>query len=269
MDVHAQALVGALAAVYDAGQAISSAQIQFAALAAAPESAFVAAPELLTQGVLDFQAVSAMRIPMYHGVVGGTERLIRQLRDLNAAKAVFREAIRAYKVAHQLQRTVRVHQVLQEAGFAPLHLNAVTRELQFLDFTPRWVHYSRVRHSARQKITKAQAHARLAALTPGPAVATQIDQLRFADRDLVIHRDLAVWVVNAVGFAEGGHPAPRVRRFTSLPLVYLHEAGYPNPEVGYSVPRKARKPRADKRTEDDVFLSSLHAYRYKTRSPAT
>lgn len=262
MACDAHDLVEALRAVYAAGQAVAVTQVRFAALAPTAEGEFMATPERLPALLLDFQALSATHTAAYHGVVGGTALLVQQVQAFNAAKAAFAAALRAYKDAHQLQRTVRVHQVLQEAGFAPVHLNVVTREVHLLDFVPRWVHYSRVRHNARQKITKAQARARLEMLTPGPEIDTQIDRLRFADNNLVIHREMDAWVVNAVGFAEGGQPAPRVRRFTSLPLVYLHEEGQPHPEVAYSVPRKARKPRADKRTEEDVFLSSVHAYRY-------
>ncbi|KTC71404.1 hypothetical protein Lbir_1742 [Legionella birminghamensis] len=218
----------------------------------------------LAAAILDFYPLidnNPQSTSAYQGAIGGTQATLRLAETFNSAKDLFCLAARAYMKEQKQRETVIIHDLLRNAGFPPIKLRQVYRHVPIVNFHPRLISFCMLRHNSKIKISQLEAQERLAKAGKGLHIDVQLNKLRQQD-NLVIHRETAsIWAANISTFKEISNRVTTHKILTSLPIIYPHDTRYPFPQVKYSESR-ARNARRDKCMEDDVFLKSIHAYRY-------
>ncbi|WP_103989366.1 hypothetical protein [Legionella quinlivanii] len=204
------------------------------------------------------QATSA-----YQGALGGLPITLQLAEAFNAAKDRFHENCKSYMNEQKQRETLIIHMILRNAGFPPVKLKQVYRHIPILNFHPRLISYCRLRHNSKIKVSPSEAQQRLKKAGKGAHIDIQLDKITQQDK-LVIHREThSLWAANISTFKDSSNRVTTRKLLTSMPVIYLHDKQYPEPRVKYSEQRE-RHQRRDKRIENDVFLKSIHAYRYKS-----
>lgn len=226
---------------------------------------------LFTNALLDIyrnQQRSPQHTSSWQGALGGSAITLQTIKELNQAKSLFKDTVRGYlKVAKQRETTI-IHELLFNAGFKPVKLMQVYRQIPIVDYHPRRISFTLVRHNSQKKITKGQAIEKLIKAGQGSHIDNQLDKLNRQGNDinLIVHREISqLWAANIGTFKDENNRSSTTKIMTSLPIIYLHQPTLPQPLVSYSEKRTSRKPRADKKIEKEVFLKSIRTYRYKVQ----
>jgi hypothetical protein len=204
------------------------------------------------------------------GAFAGNEQTILLVDTVNQAKQQFREVANSYLANQKITDTLVVRQLLARAGYPGIKLRQVYRHIRYINFHPRRISFTRVRHNSHRIIDKQEALERVTKAGQGLHISVQQDQLRALDHDafLVIHRDVQpIWACNISTFKNDDGKSSFLKILTSIPLLYLHDSTQPLPMIAFSKPitRHQLGPRCDKKIEEQVFLPSISAYRYKKK----
>lgn len=200
----------------------------------------------------------------YQGALGGNEVTLKLAAELNNKKDFFKQIVKRFMIEKNQRETTFIHKLLKEAQFPAIKLKQVYRHIPIIEFHPRLISYSSVKHNSKKRISNAEAQKKLLRAGRGEHIDVQLNKLNQSSSDLVIHRETAaVNLVNISSFKGDHNRVSTHRIFTSLPVIFLKNSDLPTPEVRFSHTRKNRKSRIDKNIEESVFLKSIHAYRYK------
>ncbi|PPC74143.1 DNA replication terminus site-binding protein [Pokkaliibacter plantistimulans] len=217
------------------------------------------------------------------GLVGASEALLEQARQINHAKLAFKQAI------HQLmeendqslagfrqaveQRHPAIAHLLNHHGLARLHLKQCYRTIPVLHRKPDKASYSWYNNGRSiKKLSPADAHKLLCQFdTSSPHIQTQLNLLGHLGSDTAIAQvqsQAPLLRANLVfKMAEQGDIRKAMN--VALPLFFPLAKGEQPPL--YKCPpappssKRTRSPRNDAQIEDHPFLPSIRGYLYKQR----
>ncbi len=201
------------------------------------------------------------------GAIACKEETLALITTVNQAKLTFKCLIAAARLELRNEAIPFVHETLSKAGFPSIKLRHVTRTIHWINYHPRRIAWSRVKHSSNKLRTHEEIEKDLLAAGDGEHIDVQLNKLKSisSKEKLVVHREITeVWQFNVSSFKKEGRSSFQAGR-TSLPLFYLHNPELPTPKICFSQTHSlpTRKQRSDKSIEDKVFLPSVHAYQYK------
>lgn len=202
------------------------------------------------------------------GVVGATEQTFSLIDIVNKEKNAFKEMVKNYLEIFKANPTKPVRQVLATAGYGGIKLKQVYRNIQYINFHPRRVGWTKGKLNSSVVISKSQAIEMLHKAGSGEHIEIQLVKISLVgEKDkLVMYRQIKpCWIANASTFKNASGHSQTYRIRTSLPLFYLHSNDVAIPEVCFSkkTNRNESQKRSDKRIEEIPFLKSINAYRYK------
>lgn len=204
------------------------------------------------------------------GAIGGTPLTLELVTLCNNAKDEFKNTAIQYMESCKTTDTKIIRQCLQQAGYPQTKLKHVYRHIRSIDFHPRRIAFTKVKHNSHRIITQKTAADMLFSLDGGTHIAIQqalLNQLPPHEK-LVIHRDVKpVWAANISTFKNEENVSNHQRLLTSLPIIYCFNPELPPTLLELTKPHanKKSKVRSDKKIEENPFLSSISAYRYKTQ----
>lgn len=199
----------------------------------------------------------------YQGALGGELLTLELALKLNHAKDKFRALCKELMKEQNQKKTTLIHKILKQAGFVSLKLKQVYRHIPLIDYHPRLISYCQIKHNSKIKISKEAAKEKLIKVGKGANIDVQLDWLEKTDCQLVIHRETpAIWAVNVSSFKTHTNRVITEKIITSLPVLYLMNGEYPLPIVQFSE-KRIRSGRNDRTIEENAFLKSIHAYKYK------
>lgn len=201
------------------------------------------------------------------GAVGVSQTTIDYIQAVNHAKADFSNSMRAYMKTYDVKDTTFIRQLLASAGHPAVKLKQVFRQLMVISSHPRRIAFTQACNGSHKVISLQIAKERLFELGGGEYVDIQLAKLNLlkSDEKLVIHRQIKPhWVANISTFKNEQNRSQTKCFYTSLPIFYLHNWDLPLPTVVFSKKvNRQSEPRADKQIEDQPFLPSISAFRYK------
>lgn len=201
------------------------------------------------------------------GALAGNSCTLKLVQQINCAKDQFKQTVNDLLKEQEYKDTSIVRSLLAHAGHPGIKLKQVYRHIRYIDFHPRRISFTRTKHNSHRVISKPEALERLKKAGQGLHIDVQKDQLNnLLDTELVIHRDVQpIWAINVATFKNELGLSQSIKITTSLPLIYRHVENQPIPIVTFSKPytRHQLEPRCDKQIENDPFLPSISAYRYK------
>ncbi|STX28896.1 DNA replication terminus site-binding protein (Ter protein) [Legionella beliardensis] len=205
----------------------------------------------------------------YQGALGGTLATLQLVQNVNNSKDELKSVINDYLKEMKSKDTQVIHTILKNAGFRRLKLKQVYRHIPCLDYHPRRITFTQVKHNSHIIISKKELAARLDKIGKGLHIDVQQQKLQFLDDDkLAIHRDTqCLWAANVATFKNEDGLSFTKKLMTSMPIIYLHQDDLPITDVNFSrrQKRSLATVRSDKKIEDEVFLPSAAAYRYKKK----
>ena len=201
----------------------------------------------------------------YQGALGADDETITCAMAYNAAKIQFKDAVKHVLIEKKQRDTTVIHQLLKEGGLGRFQLKQVYRHIPILNEHPRCIGFSQACHNSKIKIAAHEAQKRLLEVGQGIHIDIQLQKLGAGPANLVIHQQTKspLWLANISSFKKENNRVSNQRLFTSMPILYPQQSNQPNPDVYFSASRKNRRARTDKCLESDVFLPSIHAYRYQ------
>ncbi|WP_131783369.1 hypothetical protein [Legionella gresilensis] len=203
----------------------------------------------------------------FQGALGGNLTTLQLVILINKSKDQLKSVINEYLSELQTKDTQVIHTLLKNAGFPRLKLKQVYRHIPCIDYHPRRIAFTQVKHNSHIVISKKELAARLNKIGKGRHIDVQQQKLQFLDDDkLAIHRDTSsLWAANIATFKNEEGLSVTRKLMTSMPIIYLQQDDLPLPEVNFSRRQKRALStvRHDKKIEDEVFLPSAAAYRYK------
>ncbi|MGQ3887489.1 DNA replication terminus site-binding protein [Legionella sp. CNM-1927-20] len=203
----------------------------------------------------------------FQGALGGNLTTLQLVNSVNKSKDQLKAVINEYLNEIKTKDTQVIHTLLKNARFPRLKLKQVYRHIPCIDYHPRRITFTQVKHNSHKVISKKELAARLDKIGKGRHIDVQQQKLQYLDDDkLAIHRDTqSLSAVNIATFKNEEGLSFTRKLMTSMPIVYLQQDNLPLPEVGYSrrQKRSLSTVRSDKKIEDEVFLPSAAAYRYK------
>lgn len=202
------------------------------------------------------------------GAIACTNLTLGLIEAVNEAKDRFKEVIHKEKQCLGADPYKIIRDVFIQAGHSIVKLRQVERHIQFIDYHPRRISWTKARNGANVIITYQEAHNLLLdKIEEGEHIKIQLAKLDLLKKDdnLVRHRDISpYWIINVGGFkTRFGSNYQKIRG--SLPLFYLYDEDLPVPLVILKDRKKSAKlggNRVDKLIEDKPFLPSINAYRY-------
>lgn len=221
-----------------------------------------------------------------YGFVMASPALIEQAGQVNDAKDKFKSLVQRYQkndkdrwLACKAQLNKR-HQTLRErmyyTGLARLHLKQAYRHIPVLPACPQKIGFTWYSNGRSiKKITTEEAESRLLAMGEDKShIQVQLQKLYTLPPDEILARiqtqvplvraNLVYKTLNDRGIAETTRKAMNV----SLPLLIPENDAGTLPvfnQISHEPPaERTRIPRNDFRIEDDVFLPSLRAHRYRS-----
>lgn len=204
------------------------------------------------------------------GAIAGTAETFGLITHVNQAKTTLKETLLACQktLGHTVYKVTR--DTLIAEGYGLVKLMQAYRHFHKIAYCPKRIAWSMGSNSTNVVITQAKARELLLKTGQGEHIEIQLAKLNAlgAHEKLAIQRSLkANWIVNITGQKIEGRSAFENLR-TSLPVFYLHDPQLPLPDVCFSSPnvRSTTQPRADKLLENEAFLPSIHAFRYKAKS---
>lgn len=202
------------------------------------------------------------------GAVACTSETLVLIQAVNQSKEAFKAAIAAIKnnAAQDLSKTIRA--LFAKAGYTAIKLKQVYRHIPSINYHPRRIAWSKGKHGLHKTINLKEAERLLLRAGQGEHIDVQLAKLATLDEQtrLVIHRNIKpCWVVNIATFKQGKQSQFEDIK-TSLPLFYLHDSELELPTVVFSEPNtRIAAVRSDKVLEENPFLPSIHAFRYKVQ----
>lgn len=201
------------------------------------------------------------------GAVGVAPITLDYIQAVNQAKTNFRDLVHAYMRTHQIKDIAMIRQLLASAGYLRVKLKQVFRQLIMIPTHPRRIAFTKASNGSNKVITLEMAKERLLKLGEGMHIDIQLAKLNLLkpDEKLVIYRQIkSHWATNVSTFKNEQNRSQTKCIYTSLPIFYLHNFNLPEPIVVFSKKiNRSLAPRADKQIEEQPFLPSLSAYRYK------
>lgn len=206
---------------------------------------------------------TAKQTSAYQGALGGSIFTLELASELNDTKDEFRLICNEFLKEQNQKKTKMIHTILEKAGFASIKLKQVYRHIPLIDYHPRLISYCQLKHNSKIKISKNKAREKLLKVGKGDNIDIQLDWLAKTDSKLVIHRETSeIWAANISSFKNENNRVITKKITTSLPIIYLMNDKLPLPDVRFSEQR-TRNSRIDKIIEENPFLKSIHAYKYK------
>ncbi|WP_419418395.1 hypothetical protein ACNVED_07460 [Legionella sp. D16C41] len=203
----------------------------------------------------------------FQGALGGSTRTLQLVEVINKSKDQLKAVINNYLQEINMKDTQVIHTIFKNAGFSRLKLKQVYRHIPCIDYHPRRITFTQVKHNSHIVISKKELAARLNKIGKGRHIDVQQQMLQYLDDEkLAIHRDTQfLWAANIATFKNEEGLSSTKKLMTSMPIVYLHQTDLPEPLVNFSRRQKRSllTVRSDKKIEDEVFLPSAAAYRYK------
>lgn len=200
------------------------------------------------------------------GLFGGNEQTILLQKKLNDAKDAFQQIVQHFLKQESLMVTTVVRDILAKAGFPHVKLRQVYRHIKQIPFHPRRVSFGFAKSSSHRIISAIEAERLLYKVGKGANIDIQLKKVyELSDSDsLVIVRQIKpVWVANAATFKNEDGLSHTLKIRTSLPLVYYQDMSRPKPDVQFAKVSLKRGERSDRQLEEEPFLPSISAYRYK------
>lgn len=158
-----------------------------------------------------------------------------------------------------------MREVLVKAGYGGVKLMQINRHINYINFHPRRISWSKSKNASYQKITIYKAKEMLLNIGKGKHIDIQLSKLSQLNprQKLVIFRKTRdYWGINIATFKNINELSNNnFLRDESLPLFYLHDSKLPVPIICFSNKTKARD-RTDKKIEKVPFLKSIYAFRY-------
>jgi hypothetical protein len=200
------------------------------------------------------------------GAVGATLKTFSYIDALNKAKDSFKNKVREYHHLFKANPTKPVRKILAQAGYGGVKLKQVYRHIQYIDFHPKRIAWSKTTGGRYQVIKAAYAEKMLQKIGKERHINIQLNKLSSLKNNekLVIYHPIKPhWSVNISTFE--GYTDNRRLRQISLPLFYLYDKKLPKPVVCFSktIKQKNKFERADKKIESVPFLKSINVYKYK------
>lgn len=202
------------------------------------------------------------------GAVGGNRETLELVATVNLAKDEFRVKVNHYLAMDENRDTAVIRRLLALNGYPGIKLKQVFRHIRSVEYHPRRISFVKGRHNSHRIITKQQAEQMLKEAGQGMHIDVQLTKLSLLEPHarLVIHRDVqSHWLANVATFKGDSGRSTTAKIPSSLPLFYLHDKSLPLPRVLFGKKSHRHKPdsRTDKKIENEPFLSSISAYRYK------
>lgn len=213
----------------------------------------------------------------YFGLMGLNKQGVEQLKNINLSKDELRAQIVAFKKQDPNawldmqpsfgQRNKTLNNELQDTGLARLHLKQTHRHIPLLDEQPEKIGFSWYTSGRSiKRLDKKQALKQLEQLNTGQAhIQQQIEKLStLPDYESLAQVQNQAPIMRAnILFADGKRKSMNL----SLPIFYPidPQAEFPIHNHPFETPpeRRTRLVRSDNQIDDDVFLSSIRAFRYR------
>jgi hypothetical protein len=214
------------------------------------------------------------------GLLGASVATIEKIRQLNTAKAKFKETVLAFKEAKlsftDINKTVeellnkrhpRTANSLKKFGFSRLHLKQCYRQIPLLEQVPEKVSWTWANTRSIKKITIAQAEKMLHQRGEDYGIQLQLKKLSQlpANESVAIVQELAPHLRTNIVMAHGDE----IQRFMlkgSLPLFFPADSSTALPEFVPPKLKKATSPererRNDQRIDPTPFLPAIRGFRY-------
>lgn len=201
------------------------------------------------------------------GAIAGNTHTLHLVNEVNHLKDSFKLAVNRYLSTYAKKDTSKIRHLLSKAGYPGIKLKQVYRHIHYVDFHPRRISFTQVKHNSNRKIDKLAAKEKLNKVGQGINIEVQLQQLaKLQSNTLIMHREvLAVWAANISTFKAESERSKTLKIITALPIIYRHDEIKDLPRVHYAKPYQKLKsgPRVDKKIEEHPFLPSIHTYLYK------
>ncbi len=204
----------------------------------------------------------------FAGAIASTQATKEIIEQINNAKDLFKAALSQYRESPLYdERTKSGKALLAKAGYKGVSIKQVCRHIHFVDFHPRRIAWAEAKYYSNKTISQSDAYNLLMNAGKGEHIDVQLDRLKkdlsSANEKLVIQIAIKPsLLVNFSTFKDKSGRSQTFRLKTSLPVFFKYDANLKLPIVVFSKTFE-RKQRCDKKLEDNVFLPSIHAYRYK------
>ena len=203
----------------------------------------------------------------FAGVIASTEKTIEIINQVNGMKDLFKSAVTQYRRSEVFIRgAMPASKLLERGGYPGIKVRQVARHLQFIDYHPRRVAWSEAKGCSNIIITQEQAIKKLLEAGRGEHITYQIDLLKRLEpsEKLVVQRKIKAYPsANISTFKTAGRCSIE-KIESSLPIFFKYDQTKRWPVVEYSI-KQVHPQRIDKKLEDEPFLTSISAYRYKPK----
>jgi hypothetical protein len=215
------------------------------------------------------------------GIIGSSVETMEATRVCNGAKDAFKAAVLALKtlskpeandlMADLHKRHEAVATAMQRMGAARLNLKQAYRHIPLLDKRPEKIGFTWSKQGRTiQRTSTAEAQRLLQQRRETPQVQRELQRLTHIPEHEVLARVRSVCPhlrANIVFVGSNGQVQRRLMQ-TPLPILVPLQAGERLPEFVPIPPEpigSLRLQRSDVRIEEEVFLPSIRAYRYRER----
>lgn len=199
------------------------------------------------------------------GVVAGTVETLECIEQINTAKDDFKKLVGVLRQATNQDVSRIVRSALYYAGFPGISLKQVMRHIPSINYHPRRFSWTKGKCHSGVTLNQQDAAKELLKIGAGQHIDIQIkklSKLKPGEKLVKCRESKPYWMVNIAGFEEKNKRS----MWTSLPIVYLHDAEKPLPMVCFSKKINRVAPvRSDKKIESIPYLSSIHAFRYRDK----
>jgi hypothetical protein len=215
------------------------------------------------------------------GIIGASATVLAAAGDVNAAKEAFKAAVLALKhlpkpAARELmddlhRRDAAVATAMRRLGAARLNLKQAYRQVPLLDRRPLKIGFTWSKQGrAIQRTSVAEARRLLHQRRPTPQIQLELQWLAELPEQEGLARVRSICPHLRANLVFEGADGSVQRRLmqTPLPLLVPLAPGERLPDFVPIAPEpigSLRLQRSDVRIEDDVFLPSIRAYRYRAR----
>lgn len=215
------------------------------------------------------------------GIIGASPETLAVARQCNEAKDAFKAAVLALKTLtkpevnalmmdlHKRHETVAV--AMKRMGAARLHLKQAYRRIPLLEQRPEKIGFTWSKQGRTiQRTSVPEARRLLQQRRETPQVQLELQHLAgLSDQEMLARvRRVCPHLRANIVFAGPGIQVQRRLMQAPLPILVPLQAGERLPEFIPIAPEPAgnlRLQRSDVRIEEDVFLPSIRAYRYRER----
>lgn len=90
----------------------------------------------------------------FQGAIGGTLKTLALIKHVNDSKDKLKSVINEYLKEIKQRDTPIIHTILKNAGFPRLKLKQVYRHIPYIDYHPRRITFTQVKHNSHKIVTK-------------------------------------------------------------------------------------------------------------------